>query len=78
MGYENAYEQDLKVLMPELKNHPHITDACYTITNANLFTEQGNWYGTYVTLCFRILPIRTQKGKTGSWSLAKIFFLSSS
>lgn len=49
MGYENAYEQDLKVLMPELKNHPHITDACYTITNANLFTEQGNWYGTYVT-----------------------------
>lgn len=49
MGYENAYGQDLKVLMPELQNHPYITDACYTITNAKLFTEHGDWYGAYVT-----------------------------
>ena len=48
MGTENAYSQDIKVLMPELQNHPYITDVCYTATNANLFTEQGDWYGTYV------------------------------
>lgn len=49
MGGENAYEQDIRVLMPELQNHPYITDVCYTATNANIFTEQGDWYGAYVT-----------------------------
>lgn len=46
MGYENAYEQDLRVLVPELKNHPYVTDVCYTATNSGIFTEQGDWYGS--------------------------------
>lgn len=49
MGYENAFKQDFRVLMPELKNHPYITDVCYTAVNTNIFTEQGDWYGTYAT-----------------------------
>lgn len=49
MGYENAYEQDLRVLMPELQNHPYVTDVCYTATNSGIFTEQGDWYGSMNT-----------------------------
>lgn len=46
MGYENAFEHDIRVLVPELRNHPYIEDLCYTGSNSVVFTEQGNWYGT--------------------------------
>lgn len=46
MGYENAFEQDIRVLVPELQNHPYIEDICFTGSNSMVFTEQGNWYGT--------------------------------
>ena len=49
MGYENAYENDLRVLEPELRNHPYIQEVCYTAVNSPVFTEQGDWYGTEVT-----------------------------
>lgn len=45
MGFENAYENDIRVLKPELQNHPHVEAVCYTGANGNIFTEQGDWYG---------------------------------
>lgn len=46
MGFENAYQNDARVLIPELQSNPYITDVCYTAVNGGIFTEQGDWYGT--------------------------------
>lgn len=46
-GFENAYENDLRVLEPELRNHPFVETVCYTAANSPIFTEQGDWYGTW-------------------------------
>lgn len=49
MGFENAYEQDLRILAPELRNNPYVDAVCYTAVNSPIFTEQGDYYGTFIT-----------------------------
>lgn len=49
MGYENAYENDIRILKPELQNHPYVEAVSYTGANGKIFTEQGDWYGCMIT-----------------------------
>lgn len=49
MGFENAYEYDLRTLAPELRNHPSVDAVCYTAVNSPVFTEQGDYYGTFIS-----------------------------
>lgn len=53
LGYSTAYQTDLSVLKPEMANHPYIKGVTYTCGNAPVFTEQGDWYGSYYAhICF--------------------------
>lgn len=74
MGYENAFQQDVRVLTPELQRNPYITDVCYTATNTAIFTEQGDWYGTMDThLSFD--PAESDRSRTDHLMLvSKEFF----
>lgn len=49
MGFENAYQHDVRVIIPELRKYSDITNICYTASNSNVFTEQGGWYGSEIT-----------------------------
>lgn len=48
LGYENAFANDLRVLKPELQNHPYVKAVCYTAANSPVFTNQGDWYGSMI------------------------------
>lgn len=53
LGYDTSFQTDLSVLKPELANHPYVEGVIYTCGNASVFTEQGDWYGSfYMPFCF--------------------------
>ena len=53
LGYSTAHQTDLSVLNPEMANHPNIEGVTYTCGNAPVFTEQGDWYGSFYShFCF--------------------------
>ena len=49
MGYYTAFDTDLRVLKPEMANHPYVESVTYTAGNTPVFTEQGDWYGSLLT-----------------------------
>ena len=53
LGYSTAHQTNLSVLKPEMVNHPYIEGVTYTCGNAPVFTEQGDWYGSFYShFCF--------------------------
>lgn len=53
LGFSTAYQTDLSVLKPEMANHPYVKGVTFTCGNASVFTEQGDWYGSFYThFCF--------------------------
>lgn len=53
LGFSTAYQTDLSVLKPEMANHPYVKGVTFTCGNAPVFTEQGDWYGSFYThFCF--------------------------
>lgn len=53
LGYRTAHQTDLSVLKPEMANHPYVEGVTYTCGNAPVFTEQGDWYGSFYShFCF--------------------------
>lgn len=49
LGYGTAWKTDLRLLKPEMENHPYVKGVTYTAGNCPVFTEQGDWYGSLVT-----------------------------
>ncbi|MDR1980518.1 MAG: ABC transporter permease [Tannerellaceae bacterium] len=49
LGYEHAYNNDIRVLKPELLHHPYVESVSCTAANTAVFTEQGDWYGSYIS-----------------------------
>lgn len=53
LGYDTSFQTDLSVLKPEMTNHPYVEEVTYTCGNAPVFTEQGDWYGSFYSyFCF--------------------------
>ena len=53
LGYGTSFQTDLSVLKPEMANHPYVEEVTYTCGNAPVFTEQGDWYGSFYSyFCF--------------------------
>ena len=53
LGYDTSFQTDLSVLKPEMANHPYVEEVTYTCGNAPIFTEQGDWYGSFYSyFCF--------------------------
>ena len=53
LGYDTSFQTDLSVLKPEMANHPYVEEVTYTCGNAPVFTEQGDWYGSFYSyFCF--------------------------
>lgn len=53
LGYGTSYQTDLSILKPEIANHPYVEGVTYTCGNAAVFTEQGDWYGSFYShFCF--------------------------
>lgn len=49
LGYDTAFQTDLRVLKPEIANHPYVESVTYTCGYMPVFTEQGDWYGSFET-----------------------------
>lgn len=49
LGYQTAWQTDLRVLKPEMENHPFVKGVTYTADHCPVFTEQGDWYGSMET-----------------------------
>ena len=53
LGYGTSFQTDLSVLKPEMANHPYVEEVTYTCGNTPVFTEQGDWYGSFYSyFCF--------------------------
>ena len=53
LGYDTSFQTDLSVLKPEMANHPYVEEVTYTCGNTPVFTEQGDWYGSFYSyFCF--------------------------